>query len=59
MMLSTTEAQAMQTLVLLALALLIAGRAFGLSPTWTRRALVLGAACLGAALIVTVVAWYT
>jgi len=51
------QAQGLQMLVLLALALLVATQAFNLPARWRRAALVLGAACLGVAVIATVVFW--
>lgn len=51
------QAQGLQMLVLLALALLVATQAFNLSPRVHRAALVLGAVCLGLALIATIVTW--
>ncbi|MBB4285620.1 hypothetical protein [Roseospira goensis] len=59
MMLETAEAQTMQVLVLVALALFIGVQAFPIGPVWRRRGLILGAVCLAVAVVFTVVAWYT
>jgi hypothetical protein len=56
-MLSAADSRTMQLLVLLALALFIGVQAFPLSEVWRRRALMLGAVLLLAALIFTVLAW--
>lgn len=58
-MLETAEAQAMQVLVLLALALFLISQLGRVGPVWRRRGLILGALCLGAAVVFTVIAWYT
>ncbi|WP_299440734.1 hypothetical protein [uncultured Rhodospira sp.] len=57
MIVTTGEAQAMEVLVLLSLALFIGVQAFPMSPTWRRRGLILGAVCLGVAVIGTIVTW--
>ncbi|KAA5605837.1 hypothetical protein F1188_09510 [Roseospira marina] len=51
------QAQAIQALVLLAAALLVASQAFRLPPRVARAGLVLGALCLGVAVIATIVTW--
>jgi hypothetical protein len=57
MIVTVGDSQAMQTLVLLSLAFLIGVQAFPLSPAWRRRGLILGAVCLGAAVMFTIITW--
>jgi len=51
------QPQAIQALVMVSAALLVATRAFTLSARWAGAALVLGAVCLGVALVATIVTW--
>ncbi|SDE42479.1 hypothetical protein [Rhodospira trueperi] len=57
MIVTVGDSQAMETLVLLALAFLVGVQAFPLSPTWRRRGLIVGAVCLGGAILLAVAAY--
>jgi hypothetical protein len=57
MIVAPEQAQAIQVLILTALALIVGARAFNLSERWWRAALVLGSVCLGVALVATIVTW--